>query len=451
MCETITHMRFADAVEVNIACRELALQLLLPVSQMMLLIKYLYYENLLSYSVWSTEEAKDALFRHATAQALTRLLSEHLCLNEDTRWELLETFSRYEVVDRLALRPSFIQTLLMLVQRRMYETALQPHLINRKVFPDPERVIIASWVRLEPTKRRRLIVVTSRAYYILKEPLGQRCSACDAHLFCPAGPVPVQRLNFRDVHAITIGHGCGQRVRILWSRHRVTLDKPAKAIQFSVTSLGVVDTIAHAIHELNPMPRPPPLEPDIQTLRVVREKLLEPETEEVRLYLQLEKLELGSGRVVPRVAVLTTLQLYLFIEDPAYFLVEPHITAAEKRSGRRDGMNLLKEDEKYRWETLIEVDFLAGDQSVMAVRFANGATQLRFGDDFGLSIFKRELRRLLPSGVNQWRRAFGYHVDDADASKGADDGEEDDEEEDANNVDDGDGGGQDEVLDEDED
>ena len=168
-------------------------------------------------------------------------------------------------------------------------------------------------MRLEPTKRRRLIVVTSRAYYILKEPLGQRCSACDAHLFCPAGPVPVQRLNFRDVHAITIGHGCGQRVRILWSRHRVTLDKPAKAIQFSVTSLGVVDKIAHAIHELNPMPRPPPLEPDIQTLRVVREKILEPATEEVRLYLQLEKLELGSGRVVPRVAVLTTLQLYLFI------------------------------------------------------------------------------------------------------------------------------------------
>ena len=114
-------------------------------------------------------------------------------------------------------------------------------------------------------------------------------------------------------------------------------------------------------------------------------------------------------------------------------------------------MNLLKEDEKYRWETLIEVDFLAGDQSVMAVRFANGATQLRFGDDFGLSIFKRELRRLLPSGVNQWRRAFGYHVDDADASKGADDGEEEDEEDDANNVDDGDGGGQDEVLEEDED
>ena len=57
-----------------------------------------------------------------------RLLAEHLCLNDDTRWELLETFSRYEVVDKLALRPSFLQTLLMLVQRRMYETALQPHL-----------------------------------------------------------------------------------------------------------------------------------------------------------------------------------------------------------------------------------------------------------------------------------------------------------------------------------
>ena len=407
MCETISHMGFADDAEVNIACKELALQLLIPVPQMRSLIKYLYYESLLAYAVWSTEEAATAIFRATSAQLLTQLLSEHLCLNEDTRWQLLETFARYEVVDKLALRPSFVQTLLMLVQRRMYEMALQSHLSARKIFPEPERVIVASWVRMEPTKRRRLVVVTSRAYYILKEPLGQRCSACDAHLFCPKGPEPVQRLNFRDVHAITIGYGCGQRVRILWSRHRVTLDKPAKPIQFSVTSMGVADKIAHAIHDLNPLARPPPMEPDLQTIRVVREKLLESATEEVRLYLQLEKIELGSGRVVPRVAVITTRSLYLFIEDGSYFLVEPQLTAAEKRSGRRDGLNLLKEDEKYRWEQLVEVDFLAGDQSVVAVRFQHGGMQLRFGDDFGLSRFKRELRRLLPAGIEHWRRNFG--------------------------------------------
>ena len=118
----------------------------------------------------------------------------------------------------------------------------------RKIFPEPERVIVASWVRMEPQKRRRLIVVTSRAYYILKEPMGQRCTACDPHLFCPSGPDPVQRLNFRDVVAITVGYGEGQRVRILWSRHRVTLDRPAKSIQFSVTPIGVADKIAHTIH-----------------------------------------------------------------------------------------------------------------------------------------------------------------------------------------------------------
>ena len=127
-----------------------------------------------------------------------------------------------------------------------------------------------------PSKRKRLIVVSSRAYYILKEPLGQRCTACDPHLFCPAGPEPVQRLNFRDVHAITIGHGVGQRIRILWSRHRVTLDKPAKTLQFSVTTLSVADRIAQTIHALNPLPRPPPMEADLQTERVIREKLLEP-------------------------------------------------------------------------------------------------------------------------------------------------------------------------------
>ena len=422
MCETIAHMRFADDAQVNVTCRELALQCLLPLSQMRILMRYLYYENLLSYAVWQADEGDAALRRQATVQSLTSLLAEHLCLNEDTRWELLEVFSRYEVVDLLALRPSFIQTLLMLVQRRNYEVALQPHLAARRIFPEPERVICASWVRMEPSKRRRLVVVSSRAYYILKEPLGQRCTACDPHLFCPSGPEPVQRLNFRDVHALTIGFGEGQRVRILWSRHRVTMERPAKQLQFSVTTLGVADRIATAIHALNPLPRPPPMEPDLVTERVIREKLLEPGKEEVRLHLQLEKLELGSGRVVPRVAVITSTSLYLFVEDAAYFLIEPQLTASERRSGRKDGINLLKEDEKYRWNTLVEVDFLAGDQSVMAVRFAHGSCQLRFGDDFGLMVFKRELRRLLPSGVDSWRRNFGFH---ADAGGGAaDEGEE---------------------------
>ena len=125
MCDTITHMHFADDTEVNRACKELTLQLLLPLAEMRELIKYLYYENLLSYAVWTAEEADAAMFRQATASSLTRLLAEHLCVNEDTRWELLETFARYEVEQKLALRPSFMQTLLMLVQRRMYETALE--------------------------------------------------------------------------------------------------------------------------------------------------------------------------------------------------------------------------------------------------------------------------------------------------------------------------------------
>jgi hypothetical protein len=422
MCETITHMRFADDAEVNQASKELALQTLFTMPDMVVLIKYLFYENLLSYGVWQAEEGDAAHFRAATVQGVTNLLAEHLCTNEDTRWDLLQVFARYEVVDKLALRPSFVQTLLMLVQRRMYETALQPHLAARKVFPEPERVICASWVRMEPSRRRRLIVVTSRAYYILKEPLGQRCTACDPHLFCPAGPQPVQRLNFRDVHAVTIGFGCGQRARLMWSRHRVTLERPAKQLQFSVTTMGVADRIATTIHALNPLPRPPPIEPDMQTERVIREKLLEPSTEEVRLYLQLEKLELGSGRVVPRVAVITTLSLYLFNEDASYFLCEPQLTSSEKRSGRRDGLNLLKEDDKFRWNTLIEVDFLAGDQSVMALRFSTGSTQLRFGDDFGLSRFKRELRRLLPSGISQWRRNFGHAA--LPVEDGDDEGEE---------------------------
>ena len=94
MCETLTHMRFADDSQVNTASRELAVQCLLPISQMRLVIRYLYYEQLLAYGVWAAEEAAAVKERVETVQCLTTLLAEHLCLNEDTRWELLQTFSR---------------------------------------------------------------------------------------------------------------------------------------------------------------------------------------------------------------------------------------------------------------------------------------------------------------------------------------------------------------------
>jgi hypothetical protein len=393
MCETITHMRFADAVQVNTASRELALQCLLPIAQMSVLIRYLYYENLLSYGVWQQDEGEPSIQRGGTTQELTKLLAEHLCINEDTRWELLEVFSRYEVIDKLALRtcPAFLDSFCLrrwhptppciptriiapsvvcccrsLIFANAADAGAATHVRNctaaaprraedlprararhlrllgaHGVRPAPHgaaSTVVTPYSRYSlapdrPSKRKRLIVVSSRAYYILKEPLGQRCTACDPHLFCPAGPEPVQRLNFRDVHAITIGHGVGQRIRILWSRHRVTLDKPAKTLQFSVTTLSVADRIAQTIHALNPLPRPPPMEADLQTERVIREKLLEPVPlpsplacalsraramvgllctqgkEQVRLYLQLEKIDLGTGRVLPRVAVITTLSV----------------------------------------------------------------------------------------------------------------------------------------------
>ena len=199
LCDSLGHMRFAEHVSVNEAAHELALQCLLPVAQMRHLIKcaaaaaaapprpaplsvrprarrarYLYYDVLLSYAGWQRHEQGDADSRSRSISALTSLLAEHLCANEDTRWELLEVFARYEVVHKLALRPSYMQTLLQLVQRRMYERALQPHLAARKVFPEPERVLIASWVRLEPSSKRRLVVVTTRANSLLKHPLGKR-------------------------------------------------------------------------------------------------------------------------------------------------------------------------------------------------------------------------------------------------------------------------------------
>ena len=242
---------------------------------------------------------------------------------------------------------------------------------------------------------------------MLKQPTGKRCTACDAHKFCPAGPALVQRFAFRDVHQLTLGFGPGQRACIAWSRQRVTMHAPAKTVTFSVTQLNVVDKILRCINTLYPLARPPAIEADTQTPRVVRSKLLSPGEEEVHLHILLEKIDLVRGGVLPRAATLSDTTLYLFIEDPSFFLQEPLLTAKEKRGNKKDGARLLREDEKFQWAQLLEVDFLARDQSVVSLRFSTGTTQLRFGDDFGLSLFKLTLRKLLPDGLTQWRRNFG--------------------------------------------
>ena len=68
MCETITHMHFADDAQVNAAVKELALQTLLPLSEMRVLIRYMYYENLLAYSAWTSDEGDAARDRGFTVQ-----------------------------------------------------------------------------------------------------------------------------------------------------------------------------------------------------------------------------------------------------------------------------------------------------------------------------------------------------------------------------------------------
>ena len=112
VCETVINMNLAEDDAVRQASHELALQCLLPVEHMRVLIKFLYYDTVLSYDAWlrQTEarvEAESA--RARTTHVITLLLAEHLAANEDTRWDLLEVFARYEIAGKLALRPSFVQ------------------------------------------------------------------------------------------------------------------------------------------------------------------------------------------------------------------------------------------------------------------------------------------------------------------------------------------------------
>ena len=145
---------------------------------------------------------------------------------------------------------------------------------------------------------------------------------------CPAGPVLVQRFAFRDVHSLTLGFGPGQRVRIEWSRARAHKN-PAKQLTFSVLPLHVAEIVG-TIHRLYAAAATPSRRR--ADARVIREKataaaaaaaaarratarprlpppraqLLNAETETVRLYLLIEVVNLATGRLLPRAAVVSS-------------------------------------------------------------------------------------------------------------------------------------------------
>ena len=85
------------------ASHELALQCLLPVEHMRVLIKFLYYDTVLSYDSWlrqTDSRAEAESTRAKTTHVITLLLAEHLAANEDTRRDLLEIFARYEIAGK---------------------------------------------------------------------------------------------------------------------------------------------------------------------------------------------------------------------------------------------------------------------------------------------------------------------------------------------------------------
>ena len=111
------------------------------------------------------------------------------------------------------------------------------------------------------------VAISNRAYYILKQPPGKRCTACDAHKFCPTGPAFLGRHAFRDLQRLVIGHGPGQRARIVWSKKARAAAAAnatgtggaaagATEITFSVPQIGVAERICRLLRQLYPLAKP---------------------------------------------------------------------------------------------------------------------------------------------------------------------------------------------------
>jgi len=364
---------------------------------------------------------------------LTSAIVEYLRVHEHNRFEVLEMFSRAEVELGLQLRQSFMQDMLHELATRMYRAHLESLMADKGYFKKEEgdvegakteRILDHAWFEKQDLmgSGRRLMVLSSRALYVLRPSVGfslfSSSSAADPAAETDvkgAAPVLTDRIEYLDITRIVLGYGgmrSGQRLHL--STESVE-DKSKAPSHFTAIfpRTGVAERFYSRILEVCrariqsenlSLEQLPPLERDSITRAVVRE-VAGPD-QRVALYTQVDLLS-GSSRE-RRVLLLTEELLIIAKEDVRHWAMpidwegierderrkfEEHrarmtdTKETKEERARREAMEEQEQEEaraarlKYRQSTEEGYAKMIPKDSVIAREALNEVSELALGDD----------------------------------------------------------------------
>jgi hypothetical protein len=142
------------------------------------------------------------------------MLGIYMAICDKYKYQILEYFKVTEVFKNKEIRKSFMQNILETYKFSQYQIELSKYMTEKygqykipySESMKPERVVFLCWVDCNITGsnawEKRLLVLSHRVFYILKESGTKPCTMCGDERFCPMGPKYVTHFQYDEITKI---------------------------------------------------------------------------------------------------------------------------------------------------------------------------------------------------------------------------------------------------------
>eukprot|EP00743_Colponemidia_sp_Colp-15_P011317 GILK01012605.1.p1 GENE.GILK01012605.1~~GILK01012605.1.p1 ORF type:complete len:706 (-),score=168.24 GILK01012605.1:166-2160(-) len=452
ICRQVQHVPFSDeSLNVQRKVTEFVMLQLFPRNVVSTFIAIILYDMQLAsgFSRESAEVRREAIQRRDTIREnVTGVLAEYLHSSMKNRYDVLEEFTKASVFDGIALRQTYVQELLDMMQMKKYRSALENYMYQNSIFERRERVIELAWAEVSPaagTFENRLVVLSNEAFYILKRPRGEPCSVCSPDQFCPAGPLLVARRRYHDLKRLVIGVGDQFMATVF---HNTGFRNKGDSLEITVfPQYGIRDRVLNIFERVlrsDVNTESVEFEQDVLTEAVMKSKL---GVTDVKQFTFCHLIVRGNRKY--RVCVLTP-QEFIVAEiytqywtlDPTYedidqqekALDEDESLDADAMAKKKDALKKLrtqrqKEAERKREEamhkligvdskeslnSLSQVEFGPAEDATLRLTFGKKKYMLLFGCDASREQWRRGLVNAVSQNIDSWQRVYKNMADGFD-------------------------------------
>jgi hypothetical protein len=163
----------------------------------------------------ATKSAENELqYMDRARMTIAEMLGIYMAICDQHKYEILEYFKVIEMFKSKEVRKSFLQNILECNKAALYQAELAKYMTDNfgayKIpFNEsmaPERIVFLAWVDCNVTGsnawEKRLLVLSHRVFYVLKESGSKPCTMCGDERFCPKGPKYVSHFSYDSIEKI---------------------------------------------------------------------------------------------------------------------------------------------------------------------------------------------------------------------------------------------------------